>query len=716
MTLYADVILSLPLDQAYSYEVPEAYQEKAQIGSRVLVPFKQGILTGIIVRLRKKRLDKRIELKEINEVLDERPVFSPAFLAFTRRLSEYFYSSWGELLLASLPPSLVLRSKIQIDISERGEEANTDESLSTKEKEILSLVKKRPYSEFYLRRRLKTKNITSLLSRLEKKGLIHVKKEIKRHRRVSVRSSPSLPTQLEMDFSLDEKTRKAADLIAGKIRKNAFSPFFLYGHPSKRRAVYLYLIRNILSQKKKVLFLVPEISLTKSLVENLKIKLGENAALLHSRLSERMKEVEWNRIKDGEVDVVVGPRSALFSPLSDIGMIIVDEEQDESYFQQESPSYDARKGAWQRATVEGSAIIYGSECPSVEAFNRAKKGGYLLCLEKDTKKFRVEIVDDRKERRIISQKLKDKIKERLERREPVLFFINRRGYASFLICSQCSNIPHCRNCDVSLTYHKKEGKLVCHYCNYSLESLDSCPVCGSRIIRKKGIGIEVVEEEIKRIFPQSSVACFDMDVVKKRGDQEKILSHFYKGKIDILIGTQLLAHRVDLPKVSLVAVLYPETLLTLSDFRASQRTYQNLNQMMKFLRNESNSELIIQTSLPQHRTILAAAVGDYSSFFEQEMKYRQIMEYPPFAHMAEVLFQELDLRTLARKARDFSSRLKSFTEDIEIMGPALAGVSRVRGKSRVQIILKSRKKKSLDFALKESLREVKSKRSIYVYE
>jgi primosomal protein N' (replication factor Y) len=714
MTLYAEVILSLPLDQSFSYLIPQSFQKKAKVGSRVLVPLGQRMLTGFIVRLGKRKFSPEFKLKEIAEVLDEEPVFSSSFLSFTRKLSGYYYSSWGELLQASLPPSFILKSKTIIVLSEKGRTALQDRDLRREERELLGFIRKGNYSPLFLKRKLKVRNLSSLLSRLEKKGFILVQKEITKARKKTASASSLSHTQLEIDFSLDSQSREIADQITRKMEKKVFSTFFLYGPPEKREAVYSRLIKETLAKVRRVLFLVPEIALTRTLMGRFEKRLGEKVALLHSQLSEKKRELEWRKIKQGEVDVVVGPRSALLSPVDELGLIIVDQEEDESYYQLESPSYDARKGAWLRAKEEGAALVYGSGLPSVEAFYRARRGKYLFCLDSEQRERKVEIVDDRLERGLISSRLKERIAERLLKKEPILIFFNRRGYASYLFCSRCNFIPRCIHCDIALTYHKREGKLICHYCNYSLPKMDRCPDCGSRMIRERGTGIEAVEEELKTIFPQGRVALFATDL--NRREQEKILRDFWSGKIDILVGTQLLAHQAELPAASLVAILFPETILTLSDYRASQKAFQTLSRMMKFLKSGNKAEVIIQTALPNHFSIRQAAQGDYFSFFKEELKLRRLMNYPPFSFIAEILFQGENLRNVAGKSREFSTKVKSSEQDLEILGPALASVSKVRGISRVQVILKARRKKELDRVLRESLKTIKLRKSVWIYE
>ncbi len=714
MTLYAEVILSLPVSQSFIYTIPESLRIKTQVGSRVLVPLGQRMMTGFVVKLRKKRLSSEIKLKEIVEVLDEEPVFSSAFLSFTRKLSDYYYSSWGDVLQASLPPSFILKSQARVSLTDQGEEAVRKGGVTKEEMEVLTLLKVKEYSVFFLKRKLMIKNLSALLSRLEKKGLVQKQTDIKRMRPKKVLSAVKTESQLEMDFSLDAHSRQIADKIVSALGQQVFSSFFLFGPAEKRESVYFYLVRRILEEGRKALFLVPEIASTQTLREKFEKRLGEKVALLHSRLTEKEREIEWLRIKEGEADIVVGPRSALFAPIDNLGLVVVDEEQDESFFQQESPSYDARKGAWLRAKQEKAGLVYGSEIPSVSAFYRARKGGYLLSLKERKEKKKVEIVDDRREKEVISRRLAERIAIKLRKKEPILVFLNRRGYASYLLCSNCSFIPRCVRCDVALAYHKGEKKLVCHSCNYSTPAVESCPDCGRRMISGRGVGVEAVEERLRRIFPQAKTAFFTTDLDRK--DQNKILQEFRKGKIDILVGTQFLAHQVDLPSASLVSILYPEILLTLSDYRASQKTFQVICQMMRFLREEEEAEAIIQTAIPRHFSIRRAASRDYMSFFKEELNFRRLMKYPPFTHLVEILFQGENLRVVARQSREFLSRVKGVSKDVEILGPALAPVSMLRGRRRVQLILKSQKKKELDDVLEKLLQSVKARKSILVHD
>jgi len=714
MTLYAEVILSLPVSQAFTYIIPESFIDRAQVGSRILVPFSQRMLTGFIIGIRKRRPAPGIPLKEIAEMLDDEPVFSSSFLSFTRRLSDYFYSSWGELLQASLPPSFILKSQTRLFLTEKGMAALEDRALSEEERKILSLLQKRDYSLLFLKRKLQVKGFSALLSRLEKNGLVETQRDVKRKKK---RRSPSVTgsqAQLELDFSLDALSRQTTDRISASIRSQAFAPFFLHGPSDKRESVYFQLIKKSLEMRKKVLFLLPEIAVTQALTEKFEKRLGERAALLHSRLSERKRELEWLRIKEGEAEVVVGSRSALFAPLDDLGLVIVDEEQDESYYQQESPSYDARKGAWIKAQGQGTTLIYGSAVPRVSAFFRARKGGHLVSLEEEKERKMAEIIDSRQERRGISRRLAVRISERLKNKEPVLVFLNRRGYASYIFCTECNSVPRCIRCDIALAFHKKDKSLVCHYCGYSTPVAVDCPGCGSRMTRSRTLGVEAIEEELRKIFPQSQVKSLAADLT--RDEQEKVLGSYNRGNIDILVGTQLLARQTDIRPASLVVILFPEIILTLPDYRANERTFRAVSRMMGFLRPGPDAETIIQTALPDHFSIRLASSSDYRSFFKEELEFRRLLNYPPFCRLVEILFQGENLRSLARQSRRFMERVRKSSKNIEILGPGLAPVAKVRGRARIQVILKASRKEILDNALRDLTRTARTKKAVLVYD
>jgi len=716
MKLYVEIVFPLPLKRTFLYSVPERLVEKTKIGSRVLTSFHNRLLTGFIVRLKRRKPPDVKTIKEIDDVLDGTPVFTPGFLSFTHKLSRDSHSSWGEILQASLPPSLILKSKPRVSITEQGRAALAGKNLSGDERKILDLLSKNSYSFRFLQRQGGLKSVTSLLSGLEKKEMIRIVKDIRFSARRAVQVHSTQPTQLEMDFSLDTKLFPAAQRMSSRLGRSEFHSYLLFGPDEKRESVYFALLRRNVGLKKTALFLVPEISLTGTVRERFISTFGQGVAVLHSRMTDSQREMEWKRIKEGNVHLVVGPRSALFSPLENLGLIIVDQEHDESYYQTESPVYDARKGALIRGQKEMAVVVFGSSMPTVEGFYRAERQGRLMSLESENPCYRVVLTGVPPAGQKIDSVILRRIQQRLSRKEQVLVFFNRRGYAPFLICSRCGSIPHCSRCDISLAYHKQEETLVCHYCNGSMDRLDKCPSCAGKMVLGKSFGAEAVEEELRKTFPRSNIRAFNPDAVKGKGDQDKAVDLFSEGKIDLLVGTQLLAHRRDLPRVPAVAVLHPETALSFSDFRAGQRAFGRLSQMASFLEKNDTSELLIQTSGSPHFSIRSAAKGDFLSFFRQEMKYRRLLKYPPFGCVVEALFTGDDLRTLARSSRTFFASLQGLSGQVEILGPARASVSKLRGQNRIQVVLKARKRKDIDDVLEESLALVKTRKSVFVYE
>jgi primosomal protein N' (replication factor Y) len=712
--VFAEIILFLPLDQSFFYIVPPEQFTKVKVGSRVLGPFRRKKMTGIVIGLRKTNPGFSFELKTIDQLLDEKPVFSDSFLSFARKMSLYFHCSWGELLHVALPPSFVVKSTKVISLTPLGKKKMEDSALTQEERDILGFVNDRSYSEAYIKKNLNPANLPARLIRMENKGLLRVqdgiKKTVQRRKEDRKRSA----TQLEMDFSLDGSLHSVAGRISLSILKGKASFYMIHGPDWKRESIYLELIRAALDGGKKVLLLLPEISLTEVLVIKLEKKLGVDISVLHSMLTERKREIEWGRVLSGETKVVLGTRSSLLVPLKDLGLIIVDDEQDDSYLQQENPVFDARIGACIRAEHSSAAVVYGSEAPSVETYYRAREKDAVFNLGKRKSFVNIKIVDVSGERSFISKNTIKAVGLRLERGKQVLVFLNRLGYASYLVCSHCRYIPRCPKCGISLAFHKGENKLICHYCQFSKLPSRSCPECGTGILRKHGMGIEVLEEEFQRLFPEHRVNSFSAAVTKNKKEKERILAKFRKGEIDILVGTQLLAHCFDLPRVVLAVVIAPESLLALSDFQAAQKTFQYLNRLKGLVKNESGSEFLIQTSLPDHYAVRCFSEEDYMAFYAEEMEYRKLMEYPPFTHMAEVLLAAENPRSLSRVSRRVFSVLAG-REKIDVLGPSKVAWAKIRGRHRVQIIVKSRSKQRLDDALKEALQNIKVRKKVFLY-
>ena len=721
MNVAAEVVFPLPVARAFTYAVPPALSERVRIGVRVVAPLGRRRLTGFLVHLRRGPSAVPGKLKDIMDVLDREPLFSARFLAFTHRLAVYHYSSWGELLQAALPPSAPARAKELISLTSAGREALERGTLRGPEKALASALVEKAFSPVFVRRRLKHERFSSLLAGLVRKGLVELgpAKSASRRARSRPEEPPPKPdAQLTLEFSFGPSARTAAEAVLKKMAGPGFSLSYLFGPSAEREAVYIRLVRTVLAGGGRTLVLVPEISPAAALTAQFERKLGERVAALHSRLTEAQRDRQWQKIRGGQAAVVIGPRSALLAPLPEAKLMIIDEEQDGSFIQSESPSYDARQGIVFRARAEGAAAVLGSAAPSVSWFYRAESEGFLVEARGGASGPRADVVDMRLERGLISRALENKIRDRLRRREPVLIFLNRKGYASRLVCPRCRHIPKCRECDIPLTYYKREDKLTCRYCRYQEPAVDRCPRCGEKLRGGREPGIEALEEEVRRMFPGSRTACFDTGLAAGLRDGARLLEDAVRGRVDILLGTERLAHQAGLPPATLTGILEPEFLLSLADYRAGQKAYQGLVRMMaaRGAGLRGPAEVVIQTAMPEHHSIRCAAAGDYPGFYQEEVRFRRLMNYPPFSSMAEVLFEGRNLRALAGQARKFSDGLRSAAPDADILGPGRAAVTRLRGANRLHLLVRAKKKERLDAALKDVLRAAASVKAVWLYD
>ena len=471
---------------------------------------------------------------------------------------------------------------------------------------------------------------------------------------------------------------------------------------SGKTEVYMQAIAPILESGKSVIVLVPEISLTPQTASRFIGRFGERVAVLHSRLSTGERYDSWHRIKKGEATIVIGPRSAVFAPVSELGLMIIDEEHSDSYKSDTAPRYHAREVAQKRSELANCALLLGSATPSLESFHRARSGAYqLLSLPTrvlDREMPEVHIVDMRAElkggnRTIFSALLRNAIEQRLVKREQIILFLNRRGHSTYVFCRTCGYVERCSNCSISLTFHFETKKLVCHHCGHRRDTHPACPQCSSPAIRYFGMGTEAIEQEVRKAFPAANVKRFDADSTARKNAHQQILSAFQQQEIDILIGTQMVAKGLDFPNVTLVGVIAADTALNLPDFRASEQTFSLLTQVAgRSGRAEVPGEVIIQTYMPEHYCITAAQKHDYIGFYEQEVAARSALRYPPFSHVARLLLRGKDEKSVIEAAHTVLNQLQNSQTDgdsVEILGPAPAPLSKIEGKFRWHFLLRS---------------------------
>jgi primosomal protein N' (replication factor Y) len=586
-----------------------------------------------------------------------------------------------------------VKPKFEKVIRFKGGELN--KPISRKQAEILKWVEEKqeaPYSQLSK----KFKSPSKAIQFLNASGLITISnREVLRD--LSARSGlksypkPELTSDQEAIF---------AEIFKG-VHSKRFSPFLLHGVTgSGKTEIYLRAIVEVLAQGREAIVLVPEISLTPQLLSRFKDRFGENLALLHSGLGRGERYDQWRRIWKGEVKIVMGARSAIFAPFKNVGIIVVDEEHDPSYKQEEKLKYHARDLAVVRAKQDEAALLLGSATPSLESFYNAERGKFrLLNLPEriEGKPLpRVELVDMKKEEGLLSQKVRTALQKNIENKKQSLLFLNRRGFANFILCPDCGLTFKCPNCSVTLTHHLRDRSLQCHYCDYRIPAPGDCPQCKGHRLRGIGIGTERLEQEIRTLFPETRVARMDRDTTSRRRSHQQILERLESGNIDILVGTQMIAKGHDFPNVTFVGVVSADTSLHFPDFRSSERTFQLLTQVAgRAGRGEVLGEVIIQTFNPDHYSILRAKDHDFIGFYQEEIQFRRALEYPPFSRFINFRLagnSEKRTKLMAEEMGRIGQVLlkRGYQKGIEILGPSAAPFAKMRGKFRWQMLAKGK--------------------------
>jgi len=522
---------------------------------------------------------------------------------------------------------------------------------------------------------------------------------------VEIKRDPVKNKEIERTEPLTPTVQQEAALkrIRGYLEKGSFGEILLHGVTgSGKTEVYLQVIRDVIENGKQAIVLVPEISLTPQMVERFKGRFGDDVAVLHSRLSLGERYDQWRLIKDGKIKVVVGARSAVFAPLKNLGIVIIDEEHENSYKSEVTPKYHAAEIARRRCMLEHALLLYGSATPSVETYFKAVNGDIEL-VELGERANRMvmpeaHIVDMRNEleegnRSIFSRKLNEEIKRNIKSGQQTILFLNRRGYASFVLCRGCGYTMKCVNCNISLTYHTFDDRLICHYCGYTIKVPQTCPKCSSSYIRHFGTGTQRVEDDIRKSFPESTVIRMDMDTTRCKNSHDEILSTFREKNIDIMVGTQMIAKGHDFPNVTLVGVLAADSLLNLGDYRAAERTFQLLTQVAgRAGRGKIAGRVIVQTYNTEDYSILSACRHDYISFYRQEIMMREKLGYPPFTNIAVVVLNGMNDRLTFSTAKTVREGLAAGFDDVgcsaEILGPARSPISKIKNKYRWRVIIK----------------------------
>ncbi len=794
MPEYCDVALPVPLDMVFTYRVP--VDATPVIGGRVLVPFRQQRMTGIVVELHDRK--PSVKIKTVLSVLDAAPVLDDQLLRLGGWIANYYLAPIGEVFRTMLPLNAEFKRAVAYRITREGrmalhlagmsgsparsrrtpeeqaaefrvldylaaQESTGEEVAAVREgslrsatrvsKIILSGMARKKWiareDVSAVRDAIRTVKIALLksaegklnqnqqklietlaasggrvpvetlqgpgvprssLSTLVRRGLIEIKEE---PAGFSI-SRSTRPPPFTFDFNAAQQA--ALNRLREDVAAKKFSGILLHGVTgSGKTAVYLAGMRAVLDAGRSAILLVPEIGLTPAVASDLHQIFGDEVAILHSALSDKERAQQWHRIKNGDARMVVGTRSAVFAPVSDLALIIVDEEHDSSYKQEETPRYHARDIAVMRAKMANAVVVLGSATPSLESYFNARKNKYALIELPDRVEQRplpeVEIVDMRQEfqetghEQVISRKLAAEIAERFERNEQVMVLLNRRGYAPVALCRTCGKTLECQNCAIALTHHKREHKMICHYCGYTAAVPKACVHCGSEYLYFIGTGSEKLEELLHGMFPQARIARLDRDTVRGHEDFERTLNALSEGELDLLVGTQMIAKGHDIHGVTLVGVVGADSALGFPDFRAAERTFQLLTQVAgRAGRGESPGKVILQTYFQDHYAVQYAAHHDFAGFYEKELRFRSWMHYPPYSALANVLIRSDKLD----EALQWSGVLGKWFEQnrhegVRVLGPAAAPIMRLKRDYRYHFVLKSPSRQKLNATLRAML-------------
>jgi primosomal protein N' (replication factor Y) len=777
--LYCDVSLPVPLDQPFTYSLPDTLRHRVRVGSRLMVPFGTRKLTGVILRCHDD--PPGVATRDALRLIDSEPVLSAELMALGRWIAGYYCSPLGDVLRGMLPLSSEIRRGKIWTLTDSGRDAARqlllDSSPDDPVLQILRRLEKRPLSASYLAKAMPLAD--KAIRALERKRFIvaeqvqverdplrapserlrvelssggqapepklnkperelraflelhpgsHNLKELEdmvKHSSAAARSlarkglvslkpeTVAMRAAIRARHELNPAQQAAFQQIHACIQAKRFQTFLLHGVTgSGKTEVYLTAIETALAEGRSALLMVPEIALTPQMAGQFFARFGDRVAILHSAFTDVERTEQWRRIRSGVASVVVGTRSGVFAPVQNLGLIVVDEEHDGSYKQEENPRYNGRDVAIVRAQGAGACVVLGSATPSLESRYNAEKGKYTLLELPGRIESRpmplVELIDMRQEfletrkQETFSRKLIEALGQRVESGEQTIVLLNRRGFSSFVACRACGERVQCINCSLTLTYHKRDRRLLCHYCGYAEKVPSQCPKCASEHIYFLGIGSERVEEELHRAFPAARIARLDRDTVTGKRQYETILQDFREGNYDMLVGTQMIAKGHDIPNVTLVGVVAADMGLGMPDFRAAERTFQLLTQVAgRAGRGSLPGIVLVQTINPDHYAVRLAAAQDYQGFYEKELNFRRMMHYPPFSAMANVLVRSEKKEMAMRMSTELGYLLNPPPEKLRVMGPAEAPVPRLKNEYRYQFLIKAASRKALNELLQK---------------
>lgn len=691
------------IDKTFDYLVPKELIDNIKIGIRVEVPFGKQKLEGFVLEI-KKESDRK--LKEIISIVDKDIILNDELLQLGKKMQQMTLATLISCYQVMLPKAL--KAKYNTSISKKYDiyyklKELKNEKFNDKQKEIIDKLQKQ---NIVSRKELLEISSSSINTLLKKNIIEEVKKE---RYRLQYEDKELVKQQL---------TSSQQNVVDEVLETKDENIFLLHGVTgSGKTEVYMELIENAINNNKTSIVLVPEISLTPQMIERFQKRFGNIIAALHSALSEGEKYDEYRRIARGEVKIVIGARSAIFAPLSNIGIIIIDEEHSESYKQDNNPRYNAKNIAILRAKYNNCKVIMGSATPSLESYARALNGNFHLLQLPNRVNGKnlpnINLIDMNKEIKTskghFSKELLESINDKINNNEQVILLLNRRGYASFVTCKNCGYTFKCPHCDITLTYHKISKTLRCHYCGYATKVYDTCPSCHEKSINDLGVGTEKIEEELNKFIPTARILRMDVDTTSKKGMHQKMIKSFKNHDYDILLGTQIVAKGLDFDNVTLVGVINADTSLNIPDFRSSENTFSLLSQVAgRSGRSKKSGNVIIQTFNIDHYAIKYAKNHDYVGFYNQEMKIRNMLKYPPYFHICYIKISSKDENYAKIESLKIKNALDRNLQSSIILGPSACGIFKLNNIYRYGIIIKYKKDSSIIPTLNKLLDHYKS--------
>ena len=699
------------LNRIFDYKVPTNWEGTISVGDRILVPFgnKKALEEGFVIGLKE---SSNFKVKEIVKI-QEGTRLTKDNIALAKLMARRYFCNISDCIKLMLPPGTstkLIENRVKEknanfvyllkEIEEIQEDIENKVITSEKQKRVLNfLIQNDDIQTVDLE--ILTDTTSAVLRALEKKGYVEIVQK-------PVERNPFIHKKIEkgQKLILTEEQQYAFNRINQEIQKNQHKKFLIEGVTgSGKTEIYLQLIEQVLVKGQTAIVLVPEISLTPQMVDRFIARFGEEKiAVLHSKLSLGERYDQWNKIKKGECNIVIGARSAVFAPVENLGLMIIDEEHDSSYKSETNPRYNAKELAGYMAKQNNIPLVLGSATPDMTTYYQAKQGEIeLLRLTKRANKATlptIEVVDLRQElangnRGILSAKLYDAIEENLKNKKQTILFLNRRGYATFVMCRDCGHTVKCKNCNITMTYHAKNNKLKCHYCGFEQKNLTTCPECKSHHIKYFGTGTQKLEEEIHRLFPSASTIRMDIDTVTKKNSHENILNQFKKNGIDILIGTQMVVKGHHFPKVTLVGVIAADSSIFSDDYRANERTFQILTQVAgRAGREKEPGKVIIQTYNPDNFAIECSKKQDYVPFYETEIELRKQLKYPPFCDIISVVLTDVNettVKKISQKLYKTLAEIVAFNHmNVQLYQPLPCPIDKIKNKYRWRIIMKGK--------------------------